>query len=85
VGKRRYIQRRKPYPRVRKPSKTVFTPAMWARWLVDQAWANSRPDEPALHLRAGIADLRHRLQGAGKPPRCRLQNTTARSAEHAHA
>jgi hypothetical protein len=45
---------RKPYPRVRKPRKTVCTPAIWARWLT--------PDERTLHLRAGIAEFRRSLR-----------------------
>jgi hypothetical protein len=47
---------RKPYPRVRKPRKTVFTPAIWARWLTPP------PDERTLRLRAGIAEFRQRLR-----------------------
>ena len=48
---------RKPYPSVRRPRKTVFTPAMWVRWMLEKA----PPDERTLHLRAGIAAFRHRL------------------------
>jgi hypothetical protein len=32
----RTMDRRKPYPRVRKPRKTVFTPAIWAQWMVEK-------------------------------------------------
>ena len=48
--------------RVRDHKKLVFTPAVWAQWLVEQRWFKSSPDETTLRLRAGIADLRHRLQ-----------------------
>jgi hypothetical protein len=54
--------RRKPYPSVRKPRKTVFTPAIWAHWMVEKGWLPAPPDETTLHLRAGIAEFRHRLQ-----------------------
>jgi hypothetical protein len=46
---------RKPYPRVRHPRKTVFTPAMWSRWLEEP------PDKITMRLRAGIAEFRQRL------------------------
>jgi hypothetical protein len=49
-------KQRKPYPRVRKPRKTVFTPAIWARWLTPP------PDERTLRLRAGIAEFRRSLR-----------------------
>ena len=48
-------KRRKPYPSVRKPRKTVFTPAIWAHWLTPP------PKETTLRLRAGIAEFRQRL------------------------
>jgi hypothetical protein len=54
-------KRRKPYPSVRKPRKTVFTPAMWGQWMVEKGWLTAPPDEGTLHLRAGIADFRQRL------------------------
>jgi hypothetical protein len=56
-------KRRKPYPRARKPRKTVFTPAIWTRWMVEKGWLRAPPDEKTLHLRAGIAEFRHRLGG----------------------
>jgi hypothetical protein len=49
-------KRRKPYPSTRRPRKTVFTPAMWARWLTPAI------DETTVRLRAGIAEFRHRLR-----------------------
>jgi hypothetical protein len=49
---------RKPYPSVRNPRKTVFTPAIWARWMMEKA----PPDERTLQLRAGIAEFRRRLR-----------------------
>jgi hypothetical protein len=55
-------KRRKPYPSVRQPRKTVFTPAMWAQWLVEQAWTKPAPDDAAAHLRTGIAEFRDRLR-----------------------
>jgi hypothetical protein len=55
-------KRRKPYPSVRKPRKTVFTPAIWVQWMVEKGWLTARPDERRLHLRAGIAEFRHRLR-----------------------
>jgi hypothetical protein len=58
-------KRRKPYPRVRKPRKTVFTPAIWTRWMVEKGWLRAPPDEETLHLRAGIAEFRHRLRVDG--------------------
>jgi hypothetical protein len=57
-------KRRKPYPRSRKPRKTVFTPAMWKRWLLEEPRLRSSTDRTARHLRAGIDDFRRRLQGA---------------------
>jgi hypothetical protein len=54
-------KRRKPYPRERRPRKTVFTPAVWARWMVEKGWLTVPPDERTLQLRAGIAEFRHRL------------------------
>jgi hypothetical protein len=48
-------KQRKPYPRVRKPRKTVFTPAIWAHWLTPP------PKETTLRLRAGIAEFRQSL------------------------
>jgi hypothetical protein len=57
---------RKPYPRVRKPRKTVFTPAIWAQWMVENGWLAPPPDKRTLHLRAGIAEFRHRLGGFGR-------------------
>jgi hypothetical protein len=54
-------KRRKPYPRVRKPRKTVFTPAIWVQWMVEKGWLTAPPDERTLQLRAGIAEFRHRL------------------------
>jgi hypothetical protein len=56
-------KRRKPYPRVRHPRKTVFTVAMWAQWMIEQAWSKPPPDERTVQLRAGIAEFRHRLGG----------------------
>jgi hypothetical protein len=44
-------KQRKPYPRVRKPRKTVFTPAIWARWLTPP------PDERTLWLRGISSQL----------------------------
>jgi len=55
------IKRRKPYPRVRRSRKTVFTPAIWLRWLVENPRLTPPSDERTLHLRAGIAEFRHRL------------------------
>jgi hypothetical protein len=55
-------KRRKPYPSVRHPRKTVFTPAIWVRWMVEQAWSKPPPDERTLHLREGIAEFRDRLR-----------------------
>lgn len=52
---------RKPYPRVRNARKTVFTP-IWAQWMVEKGWSKRSPDERTLHLRAGIAEFRHRLR-----------------------
>jgi hypothetical protein len=43
---------RKPYPSVRQPLKTVFTPAIWAHWMVEKGWLPAAPDETTLHLRA---------------------------------
>jgi hypothetical protein len=54
-------KRRKPYPRVRHPRKTVFTPAMWRQWMIEKSWLTAPPDETRAHLRAGIAEFRHRL------------------------
>jgi hypothetical protein len=54
-------KRRKPYPRVRKPRKTVFTPSVWAQWMIEKGWLAPLPDETTVHLRAGIAEFRHRL------------------------
>jgi len=56
-----YVRRRKPYPRVRKSRKTVFTPAIWARWLVENPRLSPRSDTVTLHLRAGIAEFRDRF------------------------
>jgi hypothetical protein len=47
--------------RVRDHKKQIFTPAVWARWLIDQKWAVPLPDERTLRLREGIADFRQRL------------------------
>jgi hypothetical protein len=55
-------KRRKPYPRLRKPRKTVFTPAMWVQWMVEKAWLTGPPDERTLQRRAGIAEFRQRLR-----------------------
>jgi hypothetical protein len=38
---------RRPYPRRRQPRKTVFTAAMWSRWLSEQGWVEP-PDEKTL-------------------------------------
>jgi hypothetical protein len=54
-------RRRKPYPSVRRPRKTAFTPAMWARWMIEKGWLATPSDEGALQLRAGIAEFRQRL------------------------
>jgi hypothetical protein len=54
-------KRRKPYPRVRAPRKTVFTAAMWAQWMVENGWLTAPPDEATLQLREGITEFRHRL------------------------
>jgi hypothetical protein len=54
------MKRRKPYPSVRRPRKTVFTPALWGTWMVEKGWLT--PDETTLQLRAGIAEFRHRLR-----------------------
>jgi hypothetical protein len=54
---------RKPYPRVRKSRKTVFTPAIWLRWMVENPRLTPPSDEMTLRLRAGIADLRQSLGG----------------------
>jgi hypothetical protein len=53
-------KRRKPYPRRRQPRKTVFTAAMWSRWLSEQGWIEP-PDERTLRLSAGIAEFRRRV------------------------
>lgn len=53
---------RKPYPRVRKPRKTVFTPAIWAKWMVENGWLAPPPDKGTLLLRAGIAEFRRRMR-----------------------
>jgi hypothetical protein len=53
---------RKPYPRVRAPRKTVFTPAKWAQWMVEKGWLTASPDDRTLQLRQGIAEFRHRLR-----------------------
>jgi hypothetical protein len=55
---------RKPYPRIRRSRKTVFTPAIWARWMVENGWLTPPPDEKTLQLRAGIREFRHRLRTA---------------------
>ena len=56
-------KRRKPYPRHRQARKTVFTAAMWERWLSEQG-----PDRTTLQLREGIAEFRRRvLVSPGKP------------------
>jgi hypothetical protein len=55
-------KRRKPYPSVRQPRKTVFTAAMWGHWMVEQTWAKPPPDERTLQLRAGIVEFRDRLR-----------------------
>jgi hypothetical protein len=55
------MRQRKPYPSVRRPRKTVFTPAMWAQWMVEKGWL--MPDERTLQLRAGIMEFRQRLRG----------------------
>jgi hypothetical protein len=55
------MKRRKPYPSVRRPRKTVFTPAMWVQWMIEKGWLTAPPDETTVHLRAGIAEFRHRL------------------------
>jgi hypothetical protein len=54
-------RRKKPYPSVRKPRKIVFTPAIWVQWMIEKGWLTAPPDERTLHLRAGIAEFRHRL------------------------
>jgi len=56
-------KRRKPYPRVRAPRKTVFTTAIWVRWMVEKGWPIPSPDERTLQLRAGIAEFRQILRG----------------------
>jgi hypothetical protein len=56
-------KRRKPYPRVRKPRKTVFTPTMWVRWMVENGWLTAPRDDRTVQLRAGIEEFRHRLGG----------------------
>ena len=55
------MKRRKPYPKRRQPRKTVFSAAMWARWLAEQPWASPSPDEQAVHLREGIEEFRARV------------------------
>lgn len=55
-------QSRKPYPRVRKPRKTVFTPTIWLRWMIEGGWLIQPPDQKTLHLRAGIEEFRQRLR-----------------------
>jgi hypothetical protein len=57
------MKRNKPYPSVRRPRKIVFTPTMWVRWMVEQAWSKPPPDERTLHLRTGIAEFRESLRG----------------------
>ena len=47
--------------RVRDNKKLVFTPVVWARWLMDQRWAAPSPDERTLRLREGINEFRQRL------------------------
>jgi hypothetical protein len=58
-------KRRKPYPRVRASRKTVFTPAIWARWMVENARLTPPSDETTLYPRAGIAEFRRRLGVVG--------------------
>jgi hypothetical protein len=55
------MRRRKAYPPRRKSPKTVFSAAMWARWLMDQPWASPSPDEQTVHLREGIEAFRQRV------------------------
>jgi hypothetical protein len=55
------IKRRRPYPTRRRPRKTVFTPAMWQRWLSEQSWANQQADAQRVQLRAGIDEFRQRV------------------------
>jgi hypothetical protein len=55
-------KRRKPYPSVRKPRKTVFTPVIWVQWMIEKGWSKQRLDERTLHLRAGIAEFRDHLR-----------------------
>jgi hypothetical protein len=57
---------RKRYPSVRHPRKTVFTPAIWVRWMTEHGWTTSPPDQ-TLQLRAGIAEFRHRLRLGSDP------------------
>ncbi len=50
------MKRRKPYPKRRHPRKTVFSHAMWERWLADNG-----PDATTERLREGIEAFRQRL------------------------
>jgi hypothetical protein len=52
-----YHKHRRPYPRQRKPARTVFTPGLWSSWLKEQPWAKPR-DKTTQRLRAGIAEFR---------------------------
>ena len=54
-------KRRRPYPRRRHPRKTVFSAAMWLRWLAEQSWASHATDCQTLRLREGIEDFRRRI------------------------
>ena len=58
-------KRRRAYPRTRQSRKTVFSAAMWERWLSERM-----PDAQSQQLRAGIEEFRQRvIVGVGKEPR----------------
>jgi hypothetical protein len=56
----------KPYPRVRRSRKTVFTPAIWARWMGENPRLSPPSDGITLRLRAGITEFRDRLRVSGQ-------------------
>jgi hypothetical protein len=53
---------RKRYPAERKRKGRPFTTLMWVQWLKSQPWASPSPDEREVRLRAGIDELRRRLE-----------------------
>jgi hypothetical protein len=46
---------RKPYPSVRRPRKTVFTPAIWARWMVENGWLSAQMHRPFIWRRCLVS------------------------------